>query len=212
VNGVYLEKITKAGLAGMIAGSGPQRVAPHGGTQGRFGTNPIAFGIPSAGTPVIWDIGTAALMSGEVMLKQRLGERLPEGSAFDEHGDSTRDPSAALKGAFGVWGGHKGSGLATVIQLFGMMCGADAAPAIVRDCGFFMFVVDPGLLTSAEDYKQRVSDYADSLRATRPSEPGKPVRVPFERSHAERSRNLQTGSIEVADRIYEALTRIASSR
>jgi LDH2 family malate/lactate/ureidoglycolate dehydrogenase len=40
----YLERVTRAGFAGMAAGSAWQRVAPHGGTEARFGTNPIAFG------------------------------------------------------------------------------------------------------------------------------------------------------------------------
>lgn len=207
----YLERITKAGLFGMIAGSAPPRVAPHGGTEGRFGTNPIAFGFPSTGTPIIWDIGTSGLVSGEVMLRMRLGELLPEGSAFDEMGHPTRDPASALSGAFSVWGGHKGSGLAMVIQLLGMMCGAAAAPPIVRDCGFFLFTADPGLLTSADDYKQRVTDYAESLRSTRPLEEGKPVRVPFERSDAERSRRLAANTIEVADPIYESLARLCGT-
>ena len=204
----YLEMVTQAGFAGMAAGSAPPRVAPFGGTEGRFGTNPIAFGFPSTTTPIIWDVGTAAVMSGEVILARRLGEQLPEGSAFNPDGQPTQDPDAALAGAFAVWGGHKGSGLAMVVQLLGMMCGAAAAPPIVRDCGFFLLVVDPGLLSSADEYKQRVAEYADSLRATRPLEPGKPVRVPFERSIHERSKRLAAGTIEVPDQVYSALRRV----
>ena len=90
----YLERITKAGFARMIAGSGGQKVAPHGGTEGRFSTNPIAFGFPSKSTPVIWDIGTSSVMLGEVVLKKRLGELLPEGLAFDAGGQPTRDERA----------------------------------------------------------------------------------------------------------------------
>lgn len=143
-----------------------------------------------------------------MILARRLGELLPEGSAFDPDGQPTRDPDAALAGAFAVWGGHKGSGLAMVVQLLGMMCGAAAAPPVVRDCGFFLLVVDPGLLSSADDYKQRVAEYANSLRATRPLEPGKPVRVPFERSAHERSKRLAAGTIKVPDQVYEALLRV----
>ncbi len=206
----YLELVTKAGFAGMIAGSGGHIVAPAGGTQARFGTNPIAFGFPSDGVPVIWDIGTAGVMLGEAILKMRLGEMLPEGLAFDAAGTPTQSPGAALNGgAFSVWGGHKGSGLAMVVQLLGMMCGAAAAPDGLRDCGFFILVFDPGLLTSAEDYKQRVAEYAASLRATRPVDPGQPVRVPFERSAAERSRRLLADCIEVPDPVYHALKQVA---
>lgn len=208
----YLEMITKAGFAGMIAGSGGNIVAPQGGTQPRFGTNPIAFGFPSAGTPVIWDIGTSNVMLADVMLKMRLGQPLAEGLAYDKDGAPTQDPATALDGgAFTAWGGHKGSGLAMVVQLLGMMCGAAAAPKGLRDCGFFLVVVDPALLTSAEDYKQRVSDFADSLRKTHPLDPNSPVRVPFERSDAERAKRIAVNAIEVADPVYQALLRVTET-
>jgi LDH2 family malate/lactate/ureidoglycolate dehydrogenase len=206
----YLEKITAAGFMGLVAGSGGRRVAPHGGTEGRFSTNPIAFGFPGTGTPVIWDIGTSAIMLGEVVLAERMGELLPEGSAFAPDGKPTRDPAAALAGAFAVWGGHKGSGLALVVQLLGMMGGASAAPPKLRDCGFFMLVVDPNLLTDGDDYARRVSAFANSLRDTRPLDPATPVRVPFERSAAEREKRRADNAIEVADQIYAALKAVAA--
>lgn len=208
----YLERVTQAGFAGMLAGSGGQKVAPHGGTEGRFSTNPIAFGFPSATTPVIWDIGTANVMLAEVMLAERLGQPLPEGMAFDRAGQPTLDPSAALKGAFTVWGGHKGSGLAMVVHLLGMMAGQATAPAHLQDCGFFIVVVDPALLGPPEDYRQRVAEYAQSMRDTRPVDPSKPVRVPFDRSIAQRAKRLAADAIEVPDLVYQALLHVAASR
>jgi LDH2 family malate/lactate/ureidoglycolate dehydrogenase len=203
----YLEKAATAGLAGMIAGSGPAAVAPHGGTEGRFGTNPIAFGFPASPTPVIWDIGTSAVMHGEVMLKARLGEKLAHGQAFDAEGNPTLDPAAALEGAFGVWGGHKGSGLAMVVQLLGMMTGAAADPPMVTDCGFFVLLVDPGALTDAADYQRRVTEFADAMRATRPVEGGGAVRVPFDRSVARREETLRRGTIDVAEPVVSTLRK-----
>ena len=206
----YLERITAAGLMGMIAGSGTQLVAPHGGSEGRFGTNPIAFGFPSATTPVIWDIGTANVMIGEVALKRRLGELLPEGQAFDAEGHPTRDPQTAFGGAFSVWGGHKGSGLAMVVQLLGMMTGQVATPAPQRDSGIFILAVNPGLFTAADDFMLRVSEYAQSVRDTRPLDPAHPVRVPFDRSIVERARRLAADAIEVPETVVEALRRITA--
>lgn len=207
----YLEMVTKAGLAGMIAGSGGNIVAPHGGTEARFGTNPIAFGFPSAADPIIWDIGTSTVTLAEVLLQIRLGGQLPEGLAFDGQGQLTTDPMAALGGAFTVWGGHRGSGLALVVQLLGMLCGAASAPDGLRDCGFFILAVDPGLFTSSEDFPHRVAEYADRVRATRPVDPDRPVRVPFDRSVSERSKRLSAGSIEVADEVHEALVGVAAA-
>ena len=207
----YLEQVTRAGFVGLIAGSAPQKVAPHGGTQARFGTNPIAFGFPADPAPVIWDIGTASIMAGEVVMHARAGTPLPEGAAFDKDGQPTRDAMASVQGAWTVWGGHKGSGLAVVVQLLGMMCGAAADPVGVSDCGFFLFVVDPGMLTAAEDYRERVSAYADSLRSTRPLDPDKPVRAPFERSAAERERRRAADVVETPDETYEALVKLTET-
>ncbi|KAA9152098.1 Ldh family oxidoreductase [Amycolatopsis acidicola] len=205
----YLERAAEAGFAGMIAGSGPAAVAPHGGTEGRFGTNPIAFGFPAEPAPVIWDIGTSSVMYGEVVLKSRLGEELRPGQAFDAAGAPTVDPKAALEGAFTVWGGHKGSGLAMVVQLLGMLSGAAADPPGLSDCGFFVLLLNPGMLTDAGDYRKRVTEFADSLRATRPAEGGDAVRVPFDRSAACRAETLRRGTIEVPERIVHALREIS---
>lgn len=205
----YLEKAAAAGLAGMIAGSGPAVVAPHGGTESRFGTNPIAFGFPATPTPVIWDIGTSAVMYGEVTLKARLGEKLPPGQAYDAAGVPTLDPAAALDGAFGVWGGHKGSGLALVVQLLGMMTGAAADPPGVSDCGFFAVLFDPGVLTDPDDYRQRITAFAESVRATRPVEGGSPVRVPFDRSVTRREETLRRGTVDVPEAVVAALRKEA---
>lgn len=204
----YLERVARAGFVGMIAGSGGQKVAPHGGNEGRFSTNPIAFGFPSEGDPVIWDIGTASVMLGEVMLKKRLGEPLAPSLAFNRAGDPTLDPGEALEGAFTVWGGHKGSGLSMTIQLLAMMAGQATAPQSLRDCGFFIAVFNPELFTPPGDFRRRVSDYAAMLRATRPVNPDQPVRVPFERSAAERARRLAANIIDVDERIYAQLKEI----
>ena len=53
----------------MIASNASPWVAPFGGTEGRFGTNPICYGFPTAQRdPIIWDIGTSSIMHAEVVL------------------------------------------------------------------------------------------------------------------------------------------------
>ncbi|MBB3009903.1 MULTISPECIES: Ldh family oxidoreductase [Cupriavidus] len=201
----YLERVTAAGFVGMIAGSGNQLVAPHGGTEPRFCTNPIAFGFPSLDAPVIWDTGTSAITWAEVVLARRLGRPLPEGTAFDPDGVPTTDPAAALVGALAVWGGHRGSGLALSIQLLGMLAGQVNSRGPAFDCGFLILVVDPDLFGEPGEFRRRVSEFARELRATRPLDPAVPVRVPFERSAVERERRLATGVIEVENVVVRTL-------
>ena len=144
----YAEMAAAEGLVSMIASNASPWVAPHGATEGRFGTNPICFGFPSAGEPVIWDIGTSAIIHAEVTLHRRLGTPLPEGVAFDASGNPTRDPAAALAGAFAPWGGHKGSGLAIVVHLLGMLAGSPVIPPQLERFGFLILAIDPGSLTA----------------------------------------------------------------
>src|ERR1700721_4835517 len=96
----YAEMAAARGLGSMIASNASPWVAPHGATEGRLGTNPICFGFPSAEEPIIFDIGTSAIIHAEVTLARRLGNELPENVAFDPEGSLTRDPVAALAGAF----------------------------------------------------------------------------------------------------------------
>jgi len=207
----YLEMATREDLVAMAIGNASPRVAPHGSTEGRFGTNPIAFGFPTNGDPVIWDIGTSAVMAGEVALALRMGTPLREGVAFDRDGHPTRDAAEAGTGAYAVWGGHKGSGLAICVQMLGMMCNTLPFPPLLAGCGFIMMAMSPGMFMTVAEFKNNASQYADAVRAARPVDANRPVRMPFDRSAAERRRSLQRGTIEVADSVYERLNAVARS-
>jgi len=204
----YAEMAAAEGLVTMIASNASPWVAPHGATEGRFGTNPICFGFPSGDEPVIWDIGTSAIIHAEVTMHHRLGTPLPPGVAFDVEGNPTRDPAAALAGAFAPWGGHKGSGLAIVVHLLGMLAGSPVIPPDLAQFGFLIVAIDPSVITEAGQWKADVAAYADAVRHARPVPGGPPVRMPFDRSREERRRRLAADAIEVADVIYEALRNI----
>lgn len=205
----YMEMATKADMIAMAIGNASPRVAPFGSTQGRFGTNPISFGFPTLDDPVIWDIGTAAIMAGEVALALRMGEQLPEGMAFDRDGKPTRDPKAAGEGAYASWGGHKGSGLAICVQMLGMMCNTLPFPPLVEGCGFLLLVMSPGLFMPVDKYKENASAYAKAIRAAKPVDPRKPVRMPFDRSAGERRKMLSQNFLEVPDTLYKTLQKVS---
>src|SRR5580698_8358686 len=90
----YAEMAAARGLVSIIASNASPWVAPHGATEGRLGTNPICFGFPSATDPIIFDIGTSAIIHAEVTLAKRLGDDLPKNVAFGPEGIPTRDPAA----------------------------------------------------------------------------------------------------------------------
>jgi LDH2 family malate/lactate/ureidoglycolate dehydrogenase len=98
----YMEKVARQGLVAMCCGSSAPRVAPFGSSEGRFGTNPIAFAFPSADEPIVLDFATSGVIVADAVLASRTDRQLPEGVAWDKDGNSTTDPVAALAGAFAV--------------------------------------------------------------------------------------------------------------
>lgn len=204
----YAEMAAEHDLVTMIASNASPWVAPHGGTEGRFGTNPICFGFPSRDEPVIWDIGTSAIIHAQVVLARRLGEVLKPGLAFGPAGQATTDPEEALKGAFAAWGGHRGSGLAMVVQMLGMLAGSPMIPGELREFGYLIVAIRPDILTETESFKAEISGYAAAVRSTRPVEGGEPVRMPFDRSRADRARVVKEGYMEIPDAIHAAIEAI----
>ena len=89
----YVEMVARAGLIGIHTVAAPPLVAPLGGAKAVLGTNPIAFGFPMEGDPLVIDLGTSAFMGTDLQFRQRLGiPRLLATSAFREDDDDTSCP------------------------------------------------------------------------------------------------------------------------
>jgi len=203
-NAYFVEKIVRAGLVVFHVASAQPRVLPMGGTKPALGTNPICFGFPSSKGPVVFDMGTASLMWGEVMLHAHLGWPLPEGVGFDEQGHPTRDADAALKGGVVPFAGHKGYGLSFAAQALGLLAGAALARGKVQDYGFLFWAINPDLLLPGGEFPQQMTELVTSIKAT-PRQPGvDEIRVPSERAYRERERRRKEG-IVLERKVVESL-------
>ena len=208
----YMEIVTQAGFVGMAVGNGPAVVTPEGSAEARLGTNPMAWGFPCEPDPVIWDIGTCAIMHGELLLHRRTGEPLPEGVALDQEGRPTTDPIAALQGAVRPWGGHKGAGLSIVVQALGALCAAPVISPGMREMAYLVLVIDPKVLMQDGSYQDRVAELGQAIRSARPLDPAAPVRMPYDRSAAERRRRRREDAIDVPDPVHAGLRLLAERR
>ena len=166
---------------------------PPGATRPALGTNPIAFGFPSDEGPVIFDIGTASLMWGEVLLAAETGEALPPGLAFDADGNPTTDGREAAKGGVAAFGGHKGYGLAFAVQALGLLAGAAIPRGQAQDYGFLFLVIDPGSLLPGNPFAAQMSELVRAIRATPRREGVEEIRIPSTRAFRERERRRVEG-------------------
>lgn len=207
-NAYFVEQIVKEGYIAMHTASNKPRVVPPGATVPALGTNPICFGFPSEEGPVTFDIGTASLMWGDVMLHAHVGEPLPEGVGFDENGKPTRDAAATLKGGVAPFGGkdhvYKGYGLSFAIQALGLLAGSAIIRDQVLDYGFLFWAINPEIMLPGNDFKQRMSQYVREMKAL-PKQPGvSEIRVPSERASRERERRRVEGVV-VKRKVIELL-------
>ncbi len=115
------EAVAEAGLVGFACTSYMPMVAPAGAKKALFGTNPISFAWPRPGkTPLVYDMATAAMAMGDVMVAARDGHKVPLGTGLNKDGKETTDPKEIIKGSGGVllpFGGYKGSAIAMMVEL-----------------------------------------------------------------------------------------------
>ncbi len=115
--GYYVDMARKEDLIGILFADCFPRIAPEGGTDALLGTNPIAIGIPSNTVPVLFDMSTAAITNGDLLVAMQDQKHIPENVAFNSKGTPTIYADEALKGSVRAFGEHKGFGLALITQI-----------------------------------------------------------------------------------------------
>lgn len=175
-------------------------VAPAGGRLAVFGTNPIAFSWPRpSGNPYVFDFATSAVARGEIELYRRSGRPLPVGWGIDADGAPTTDAATVLQqGAMLTFGGHKGSALATMIELLaGPLLGdltslesiaVDGAIGGTPRHGELILAFDPSFFSTS-------APGADQARAEHLFEAitGQGARLPSQRRFEARARSMAHG-------------------
>jgi hydroxycarboxylate dehydrogenase B len=160
-------------------------VAPFGGGDGRFGTNPCCIGVPMGNrTPFVLDFATSRVAQGKMRIAHNKGEQVPPGYLIDEHGHPTTDPgvvvvpqSNGLFGALMTFGDHKGFGMAVACELLGgALTGSgawhretDQQRAVLN--GMLTLLIDPVRLGTQAQFEREALAFADWLRQS-PDAPG----------------------------------------
>jgi len=202
----YVEQIARAGLIGLHTISSRPQVAPPGGARAALGTNPIAFGFPAQGDPLLIDMGTSSLMFTDLALRARRGELLPEGVAIDAQGRPTRDPVAASQGAALPFGGYKGFALALAMQALGVFAGSGFG---AEGAGYLLLAMRPDLMLPLDRYRADLSANLARVKATERQPGVSEIRIPSEHAFAQRKAKLQAG-IEIDAEVYDALQQLAA--
>jgi LDH2 family malate/lactate/ureidoglycolate dehydrogenase len=207
-NAYYLERIARAGFVGIHTVGATPFVVPPGAKQRFLGTNPLAIALPGDPDPFMFDMGTAAMMSGEVLLKSYLGESLPDGIGVDAAGRPTNSAAETANGGVLPFAGHKGFGLSLAIQALGLLGGAPAPGGDAIDRGFLFIVFDPALLLPRERFKAELADLMSRIKALPKQQGVAEIRIPSERGYREREQRRLAGRLTIDRPVYDRLVNL----
>ena len=225
--GFYTRMAADAGFIGMAATSASGiQVAPTGGAQARFGTDPWSFAAPARpGEPFLLDMATTTVAAGRVRNKANENLPAPPGWLLTREGQPSTDPlEAAQKGGYLTsLGGspegssYKGYGLATMVNILSScLSGATLVTDPMHcqkpqgmDIGHFFLALSPTLFRDDGEFEQDVATLCDALRATPPMDPAKPVMVAGDPERQNAARRLQHG-IPVGPGLLKQIEAIAA--
>ncbi|SMF89900.1 Malate/lactate/ureidoglycolate dehydrogenase, LDH2 family [Azospirillum oryzae] len=200
----YCHIAAEAGFASLIGSNATTTIAPWGGSEARLGNSPCGFGFPNpGGDPIILDMAVSVAARAKIRNAAKAGQPIPDSWATDRAGRPTTDPNEALNGFLLPIGGHKGYGLALVVDLLaGLLSGAAYlthvkswvdSPEEPQDLGHYFILIDTKRLGRADWLSGRMTDFADILHSTPPADPNAPVLVPGEIENRNLVRARQEG-------------------
>jgi L-2-hydroxycarboxylate dehydrogenase (NAD+) len=211
-------------MIGITMTNANPMVAPPGSIEKLLGTNPIAVAIPALRQPpFVADFSTTAIARGKLILAAKKGEKIPFGYVQDDRGNPSDDPDILSKsGAMLPLGGdlqhgsHKGSCLASIVDIFSaVFSGANFGPFVpptgafapVPDkkvgegMGHFFGAMRIDAFQPAEEFKARMDLWIETFRNAKSGE-GQQVIIP-----GDIERNLEQ---KIAKEGIEIIPKVAS--
>jgi LDH2 family malate/lactate/ureidoglycolate dehydrogenase len=192
IDGYYPLMAVKEGMIGISFTNARPSIAPTFGVQPMLGTNPIAFGAPTdEECPFLFDAATSITQRGKIEVLDRAEEPTPVGWVIDQQGEFATDTVAILKGlekdqfallplgGLGeMLGGHKGYGLATMVEI---LCASLQDGAYLQDLngfdpegqrrpfmlGHFFLAINVEHFIPLERFKAITGDIVRQLRASK---------------------------------------------
>ncbi len=203
--GQWAEQAVAAGLVSMHFVNVVARpiVAPWGGGNGRFGTNPICIGVPrKAGPPIVLDFATSRIAQGKTRVAHNKGKRVEPGTLIDDQGRATTDPRYSVVQPYGAilpFGEHKGSGLALMAELLGgALTGGETGRQphqgqrrVVNS--MLSILIDPEKLGTSEHFQREIEGFLGWLMEAPPADGFDKIRIAGDPEREWKAKRLEHG-------------------
>lgn len=223
----WAERATDAGYVSIhfVNVSAGGLVAPFGGKDRRFGTNPIAIGIPQADRPpILIDFATSVVAEGKAKVAMNGGAPVPDNALIGPDGEVTGDTTVLYgevpegknpdprkgPGALRAMGEQKGSALALACELLaGVLTGSATSGTDPFSNGMLSIYLSPDHF-AAESFAAKATEFADYVRSSAPADSSLPVQIPGDIERAKEAEQRENG-VDLADGTWVDLEVAAAS-
>jgi uncharacterized oxidoreductase len=200
--GAWVQLAAADGMLALATCNSPvhgHAVLPWGGREGRLGTNPIAYAVPTRGLPIVADFSTSIAPEGKIRVCRNEGKPAPDGWIVDADGNPTNDarvfygPPRGWILPLGGAAGHKGFALGLLVEIFGnVLAGFSTPDPTVFGNGVCFIVVDPSAFCPLEQFRQFMDQSVAYIKSSPPAPGFDEVLLPGEvelRTLAQRQRD-----------------------
>ncbi|MBA62329.1 MAG: hypothetical protein CMJ76_08175 [Planctomycetaceae bacterium] len=201
--GSYVNTAADAGMIAIATCNSPiygHHVLPYGGREGRLATNPIAYGAPTDGDPIVADFSTSVAPEGKIRFYRNQQQMVPDGWILDGQGMPTNDPNKFYgppKGGilpFGGTVGHKGYALGLLVEILGaVFTGVSTTSTETFGNGVCFLIMNTDSFTQAERFKSLMTESVNYMKSSPPADGFGEVLVPGELEFRNRRRRLEEG-------------------
>ena len=189
----FTRQLAEAGMIGFLATNASPAMPPEGGAEKLIGNNPQSWAAPTGlDAPFVLDFAHSAVARGKIYLAKEAGRPIPDGWALDADGRPTTDPEAAIAGTLLPMAGHKGAGLAAMMDVLGgILSGSGHGPAVagpyVADrrsgSGHLLIAVNIAALRPLGDFTAEMQQMIASWKASRRRDGAEAILYPGEPEH-----------------------------
>ena len=191
----YAAHAARQGMVGICTTNAIPTLAPAGATRAALGNNPLAIGMPR-----VIDMAMTQAALGKVVTFRREGWSIPPDWGLAPDGRPTTDAAAILaSGLLTPMGGHKGTGLALMMELltaglagglFGHEIVARDASGLDPDSSKLFVAIDADTFGGGAGLASRIDMLLTWMRE---SAPNTDLLAPGERSWRTREQYLRDG-------------------
>lgn len=228
IAGYYSMMAVEHGFIGISTTNSAPLVVPTHGREAVIGTDPISVAVPTKKRlPFVVDMATSTVPRGKLEVYERRGESIPEVWATDAKGKPTTNPGEVLEnliarrgggllplgGAEELTGGHKGYGLAMMVEIItGVLSGGAFATQVyghkekgANVCHFFG-AIDVNAFIPENEFRKRMDTLLEIVSGSQLAHDKERIFIHGEKEYEMMEANKET--VPLYHKVIESINRI----